>query len=77
MLTSSSIFDDMTTLCKMFCPDDLKREMHSTVSGGSTNHSEAGAGAEARYRNKAAGEKQEVGEEEEQEQEEEEEEEEQ
>jgi hypothetical protein len=38
----------MTTLCKMFCPGDLKREMESIAKGRSASYGEprAEAGAE-------------------------------
>jgi hypothetical protein len=80
-LTSSRVFDDMTTLCKMFCPDDLKREMDSIAKAGSASYNEPRTEAraedameEGRY--KEIGEEMEEEEEEEREEEQEEEEEE-
>ena len=36
----TSVYDDMTTLCRMFCPEDLEREMSllNKSSENSTNH---------------------------------------
>ena len=37
----------MITLCKMFCPDDLKREMNSIARRGSAHDSEDQAGRDS------------------------------
>jgi hypothetical protein len=45
----ASVYEDMTTLCQMFCLEDLEREMSLLDKASSTNHStNPGAGRESK-----------------------------
>jgi hypothetical protein len=60
----TSVYEDMTTLCQMFCPEDLEREMSLLDKASSTNHpTNAGEGGEIKddegYEEKERGEEEE------------------